>query len=246
MPDAATVSRPQSVRAPDDTRWAREPYPDYVAEVNRSIAFSGAEQSFFTVGKARLLLDLLRRQGRDPARTQLLDIGCGVGLIHSHLAASLGEMVGIDVAPDALEVAKAANPTVQYRSYNGLELPFADGTFDAASAICVMHHVAPPQWAFFVAEALRVLRPGGLFMVFEHNPWNPLTRLAVSRCAFDFDAALLSPPRLTKLLRETGFERVGREFLFFSPFSAAPIQSLENRLRWCPAGAQYVGYGRKI
>jgi hypothetical protein len=57
---------------------------------------------------------------------------------------------------------------------------------------------------------------------------------------------LLSPPRLTKLLREAGFERVGREFLFFSPFSAAAIQSLENRLRWCPAGAQFVAHGRKV
>lgn len=246
MPDAATVSPPESVKAPDDTRWANEPYPDYVAEVNRSIAFSGAEQGFFTAGKARRLLDLLRRQGRDPARTQLLDIGCGVGLIHSHLASSLGEIVGIDVAPDALAVAKAANPAVRYQSYDGLKLPFADSAFDAASAICVMHHVAPSQWAAFVAEAMRILRPGGLFMVFEHNPWNPLTRLAVSRCAFDFDAVLLSPPRLTKVLRQADFGRVGREFLFFTPFSAAPIQSLENRLRWCPAGAQFVAHGRKV
>ena len=42
-------------------------------------------------------------------------------------------------------------------------------------------------------------------MVFEHNPFHPLTRLAVSRCAFDFDATLLRPGRLQGLMREVGF-----------------------------------------
>jgi SAM-dependent methyltransferase len=230
---------------PPDERWAREPYPDYVAEVNRSIAFSGAEQGFFTLGKARRAVDILERCGERPSAMRLLDIGCGVGLIHRHLAPHLGAILGVDVAADALAAAQEANPAVRYQRYDGTRLPSEDGAFDAAIAICVMHHVPPRQWAAFVAEAWRALRPGGVFMVFEHNPWNPLTRLAVSRCAFDFDAVLLSPSRLAGLLREGGFENVQREFLFFTPFSAAPVQSLERSLRWCPAGAQYAAFGRR-
>ena len=229
----------------DLARWARQPYPDYVAEVNRSIAFSGADQGFFTIGKAQRLLDVLRRRSQDLAETRLLDIGCGVGLIHPYLAPKLGEIAAVDVAPDALEIARSANPAVRYLAYDGRRLPFPDGAFDAATTICVLHHVPPPQWPAFVAEAHRILRPGGIFLVFEHNPWNPLTRLAVSRCAFDFDAVLLSPPRLTALLGEAGFGEIGREFMFFSPFSASVIQAAELHLRWCPVGAQYVAYGRK-
>jgi SAM-dependent methyltransferase len=227
-------------------RWARDPYPDYVAEVNQSIAFSGVEQDFFTRGKAQRLLDLLRRQRLDAASMRLVDIGCGVGLIHRHLQSKFSEMVGVDVAEGALDAARTSNPGVQYRPYDGVRLPFPDESFDVAMTICVMHHVPPPKWPAFVAEARRVLRPGGVFAVFEHNPWNPLTRLAVARCAFDFDAVLLSPPRLAKLLGEGGFQDVRREFLFFTPFSAAPIQSAEQHLRWCPAGAQYVAFGRKL
>jgi SAM-dependent methyltransferase len=213
--------------------------------VNRSIAFAGVEQSFFTRGKARRMLDLLRRRGEDPARMRLLDIGCGVGLIHPHIATSFGEATGVDVALDALEAARSANPNVRYHGYDGQRLPADDGAFDAAATICVMHHVPPSQWAAFVADAWRVLRPGGLFMVFEHNPWNPLTRLAVARCPFDYDAVLLSPPHLAGLLREGGFDDVACEFMFFTPFAHPIAARLEERLRWCPAGAQYVAVGRK-
>ena len=76
------------------SRWAVDPYPDYVAQVNRSIAFSGAEQSFFTRGKAKRLLEILRRRGCEPAQMRLLDIGCGVGLIHQHIAGEFAELVG--------------------------------------------------------------------------------------------------------------------------------------------------------
>ena len=236
-----------SVRAStpiDSERWASEPYPDYIAEVDRSIAFSGLEQEFFTVGKARRLLDLMHRLGEAPARAHLLDIGCGVGLIHPHIAPSLAAVFGVDVAADAIATARRANPAQRYQVYDGARLPFGPGTFDAAATICVMHHVPPLRWPAFVAEARRVLRPGGLFMIFEHNPWNPLTRRVVARCAFDFDAILLSPPRTAKLLSEAGFTEVGYEFVFLTPFAARPVQWIEDRLRWCPAGAQYVAFGR--
>ena len=240
------MSASQAAAAPNsDPRWARQPYPDYVAEVNGSIAFSGMEQDFFTRGKARRLLDLLRRRGENPARMRLIDIGCGVGLIHPFIAPALGETIGADIAPDALDAARRANNDVRYRGYANGRLPADDGAFDAASTICVLHHVPPAQWAAFVADAWRVLRPGGLFMAFEHNPWNPLTRLAVARCPFDYDAVLLSPRRLSRLLREGGFAEVACEFMFFTPFDDPRVGALEARLRWLPAGAQYVAVGRK-
>jgi SAM-dependent methyltransferase len=234
----------EALASTDPERWALEPYPDYVAEVNRSISFSGLGQEFFTVGKARRMLDLMRRFGETPAQAHLLDIGCGVGLIHRHIAPSLGAVFGVDVAADAVEAAKRANPAARYQTYDGTRLPFSPRTFDAATTICVMHHVAPLRWPAFIAEARRVLRPGGLFLVFEHNPWNPFTRRAVSRCAFDFDAVLLSPRRLAGLLTQAGFSEVGYEFLFLTPFSSGPVQWIEDRLRRCPAGAQYVAFGR--
>lgn len=237
----------QRIRAsrPAETRWAADPYPDYVAQVNQSIEFSGLEQGFFTRGKARRMLEILRRRGQTPSAMSLIDIGCGVGLMHGLVASEFRAVVGVDVARDALAEARRRNPRVRYREYDGLRLPVERGSFDVATALCVMHHVPPTQWASFVEEARSALRPGGWLMVFEHNPWNPLTRLAVARCPFDFDAVLIAPTRLTRLLREGGFADVHAEFLFFTPFSHAIAERLDSGLRWLPAGAQYVVVGRR-
>lgn len=228
-----------------DSRWSVDPYPDYVAQVNRSIAFSGADQSFFTRGKAKRLLEILRRRGCEPAQMRLLDVGCGVGLMHEHIAGEFAQLVGADVARDALKTARRNNPSVSYREQIGQQLPVEAGAFDAVTAVCVMHHVPPEQRPHFIAEAWAALRPGGWLMVFEHNPWNPLTRLAVARCPFDFDAVLIDPVRMTRTLRAAGFVDVAREFLFFTPFANAIAERLEDKLRALPAGAQYVAIGRR-
>jgi SAM-dependent methyltransferase len=231
--------------AESDLRWAAEPYPDYAAEVNKSIAFSGVEHSFFTQGKAKRMLEALRRRGETPAASSLIDIGCGVGLIHRFIASEFREVLGVDVARDALETAKRNNPSVSYREYDGRCLLVEPGSFDVAATICVMHHVPPDQQPGFIAQAWRAVRRGGWFLVFEHNPWNPLTRLAVARCPFDFDAVLISAPRLARMLREGGFVDVAYEFLFFTPFSRRLIERAENQIRWLPAGAQYLAMGRR-
>jgi ubiquinone/menaquinone biosynthesis C-methylase UbiE len=85
----------------------------------------------------------------------------------------------------AIERAAKRNPRVIYETYDGDRLPFVDDSFDAAVTICAMHHVDPPQRPRFVAELRRVIKPGGIAVVFEHNPLNFLTRRAVSNCVFD-------------------------------------------------------------
>ena len=66
--------------------------------------------------------------------------------------------------------------------YDGEKLPFPDETFDVVLAICVLHHVPVSQRYTFVSEMVRVARSGGVVAIFEHNPFNPLTRHAVNSC----------------------------------------------------------------
>ena len=82
-------------------------------------------------------------------------------------------------------------------------------------------------------------------MVFEHNPLNPLTRLAVSRCEFDADAVLLSRHRLKELFIDSGVSPVEGRYILFLPFRGSLFARSERVFRWLPLGAQYYIAGTK-
>jgi SAM-dependent methyltransferase len=216
----------------------------YDEQINRVIAFGGQEHDFYLKVKADVLVELLRRE-LSAQCPDILDIGCGNGTMHPFLLSS-GlplRLTGVEVAPQFLALAKEANPQVNYDVYDGVRLPYEDARYDAAVAICVMHHVPPPQWPLFIDEMVRVVKPGGLVIVFEHNPHNPLTLHIVKTCPIDSDAVLLRPRLLGELMNGAGLVAMGREFVLFNPFKGAAFRRLDRAMRWLPLGAQYVSFG---
>jgi hypothetical protein len=101
----------------------------------------------------------------------------------------------------------------------------------------------PGNWAAFAAEMKRVVRPGGLVAVFEHNPLNPLTRVSVSRCPFDEDVTLLRAGTTARLMTEAGLQPVERRFFYFLPVRDVATSRIERALRGVPLGAQYFVAG---
>jgi len=93
------------------------------------------------------------------ARGELLDVGCGGGLLAPHVPPGYRH-VGVDLSDTALAV--AAEHGVEGVRADAAALPFADGSFDVVVAGEILEHV--PDLRAVVAEALRVLRPGGTFV----------------------------------------------------------------------------------
>ncbi len=122
-------------------------------------------------------------------------------------------------------------------------MTFADGSFDAALAVTALHHVPPDDWDVFVAEMRRVVRPGGLVAIIEHNPWNPLTRLAVARCPLDQNAVLLSAGRASTLLKNAGCHRLADQHFLLLPSASRLARRLETYSSGLPLGAQYLAIG---
>lgn len=233
-------------RGDDPARWRDREYPtDYSGQVQKAISFSGVSHDFFIVGKAKWIERFFEERHIPYPMPSILDIGCGVGLLHAHLGKIAQHIVGIDLSEQALETARQRNPQNTYLRYPGGALPFDDARFDMALAVTVMHHVPLADWQQFVDEAARVLKPGGMLAVIEHNPFNPLTRLSVNRCEFDNDAVLLSAGKTRRLLKSSGFREIGTEFIFFTPFKSRWARTLESLCRSIPLGAQYVTYGFK-
>lgn len=215
----------------------------YDAVVQSSIDFSGRSHDFFMAAKADILRDLIAHRLDDGHKATALDVGCGIGAFHPLVRGMFGRLCGTDISGASIAQARRTNPDVEYEVYDGNILPYRDGMFDLAIAICVMHHVAPERWQSFLREIRRVVRPRGLVCIIEHNPFNPLTRLAVLRCEFDSDAVLLRAGQTRRLLKDAGLRDIDTRYFLLLPWATAFARQIEHGLRKLPLGAQYVTCG---
>jgi SAM-dependent methyltransferase len=115
---------------------------------------------------------------------------------------------------------------------------------DFVFTINVMHHIPPEHWGQFIKEMQRVTRKNGIAAIFEHNPLNPLTKLAVSKCELDRDAVLLTKRKMKSLFIHK-FKLMDEAYILFFPFKNNIFRSIETMLKWIPLGAQYYICGRK-
>lgn len=210
--------------------------------VERSISFSSLKHDFFLAAKADYLRRLIAERGlRGEGRmVSALDVGCGIGSLHSHLEGAFDELAGCDISAESIARAEKDRPGIAYRHYDPPRLPYENGAFDLAFASCVLHHVPPPAWPDFMRELRRVVRPGGVACIIEHNPLNPLTRLAVFRCPFDDDAVLLSARKTASLFRSAGFSDIHAEHILLMPSTRLAAKRVERALAALPLGAQYA------
>lgn len=210
----------------------------YKQTVDDSIKFSGLDINFFTRVKADFISSIIKNN-HSAKSLEILDLGCGVGTTDKVIKEKHSNLSGCDISLESIKVAKELNPSVAYSHYSGDLLPYNQNQFDFIFTINVMHHVPPEMWATFVSEAHRVLKPNGTFVVFEHNPLNPLTQKAVNDCPFDKDAVLLSMRRLKRILKSCGLKTYQSRYIIFFPFKHKIFRYFEKFLYYIPLGAQY-------
>ena len=100
----------------------------YSDRINRAITFGNAEQDFYLRAKAAHILRLVEQQLRTD-KPRILDVGCGIGLVHSLLEPHVKDLVGVDVAPQTLAEARRGAPVGRFVRYDGAHLPFPDKSF---------------------------------------------------------------------------------------------------------------------
>lgn len=118
---------------------------------------------------------------------RVLDVGCGTGSLTFALpeAANVAEIAAIDYSPVFVEEATRRNsdPRIVIRQADACALPFADGRFDRALSLLVLHFV--PETAKAIAEMRRVVRPGGVVAaaVWDHLGGMPVMRMVLDSLA---------------------------------------------------------------
>jgi SAM-dependent methyltransferase len=99
------------------------------------------------------------------------DLGCGTGQVADALAPFVRRVIAVESSREMLRAARSRlgeHPNVELRSGELEALPIDDGALDAATMSLVLHHLVDPHVA--LAEAARVLKPGGRILIVDMEP----------------------------------------------------------------------------
>ena len=232
------TKRPASPNAEFDEYAA-----EYDAALQQGLKLTGAGKKHYAEQRALFLRDRLRALGITKVK-RVLDFGCGDGDAAPTLRDVLGaaEVVGVDVSDAMLARARERHGWARFATIE--ELPRL-GTFDAAYCNGVFHHIPRADRLEATQHVIRALAPGGAWGLWENHPWNPGTRIVMSRIAFDRHADMLSPPQSRALLRKAGFDVERTDHLFILPIGSDAVRRLERLVSRLPIGGQYMVLARK-
>ena len=157
----------------------------------------------------------------------VIDYGCGTGSTSPLLLKSLGaeRVIGIDPSVRSIDVARRdfGSKRIQFLPLNDFE---PEGDADLVYCNGVFHHIPPKDRDSALRLLDRTLRPGGLFSLWENNPWNPGTQYIMSRLPFDRDAIKLSCIESQRLVRSRRSRSCAQiSFFSFPDFSRFSGQS---------------------
>jgi ubiquinone/menaquinone biosynthesis C-methylase UbiE len=168
-----------------------------------------------SLGRERAVREMTLDLARLETGQAVLDVGCGTGTLTVAAKARVGpagEVVGIDAAPEMIEVArgKAAQAGVDVLFKVGLieDIPFPEAAFDVVLSSLMIHHLPDDLKRRGAAEIGRVLRPGGRLLVVDLDPpFNRLTQ-ALGTLLHDHATRQSEIRKLPAMLEEAGLTDV--------------------------------------
>ncbi len=217
-------------------RFADEYEKDHAA----SIRLSGETPDYFHRYKIEDLARTVAGRGLKPKR--ILDFGAGVGNSVPFMRAAFPKaaITCLDPSRRSLDIGERRFPGMaDFVDFDGETIPHDDASFDLVFTACVFHHIPEQLHIRLLGEIERVLTPGGSFLLYEHNPANPLTRHAVSNCAFDENAVLIGAGEMRSRIMAAGFASADTAYRVFFPRALALLRPLERAFGRLPLGAQY-------
>jgi len=218
----------------------------YDEHLQRGVSLSGEGKEFFAQGRLRLVHEYFSRIAFHPQSA--MDFGCGTGTntkIMKDLWPSC-KMVGLDNSTISLHLARQR--VVQEDTYFMTPEEFRKGenhTVDWVFCNGVFHHIDVEMRNEIFRSILEHLRPGGIFTLFDNNPFNPGARWVMHRIPFDRDCQMLNPYKVKLRLAELGFENITCRFLFIFPRFLSCLRLLEPSMSGLPLGAQFGLFARR-
>ena len=204
---------------------------DYKHYISDSMGKFDKNLSYYHESKISITKD---RAIRNPSN--ILDFGCGVGTMIPHMRKKFkkSKIFAFDESEDSLKFLKKKYPFV-----NCLKKIDGKLKFDLIFLSGVIHHIDKNIRKKILKKIYMSLKLTGRLIIFEHNPYNPLTNIVVKNCEFDKDAQLIKKKDLIKICENGSFKVDDSAYVFFFPSSMKKFNVLEKYLEWFFLGAQY-------
>lgn len=161
---------------------------------------------------ARALLGAFAETVRQAGSGPVADLGCGPGFVTAHLAGMDVPVLGVDLSPRMVELARRAHPDLAFTVGSMTALGIGDGTLGGILAHYSTHHTPPDELPVVYAEFHRTLAPGGLLMLAGHAGAGERTRptRAYGGRPVSYESHLLPLERLVELLERAGLTVTAR------------------------------------
>ena len=181
-----------------------------------------------------------------------LDFGCGNGRMLKSLLASSSlrplvengrlRLFGFDTSVESINEAKSLAGDVPVCLVSDWKDLPGDVRFDLVISCHVFHHIPPAERAATAKTLRNWMKPASRLVIWEHNPFNPFTRLLIKLCPFDEDARLLTMKMTQTLFETNSYRGLQHEYVNVFPPKWTRwevLGAIEQKLAHLPIGAQY-------
>ena len=206
----------------------------YDEELKAALPLGLDEDQYF----AQYKVDFLARATRRRAIGSVLDFGCGAGRSLAYLVDAFPQAVVAGYDPSSESIRLAAERVPAARVSDDWSI-VGQSRFDVVLGANVFHHVPREEISTWLHRCGKLLTPGGSIFIFEHNPWNPVTRHVFERCPFDTDAKMIPKCELVSLAKKADLQLKSAMYTLFFPKPLKFFRPIESWLGWLPLGAQY-------
>ncbi len=215
---------------------------DYVKDLDKNLRLTGGSSQFFYESKIKHIDQLL-----DVTPKFILDFGCATGQFTQMLADHFGNAVvtGFDPAENCINF--ASEEWKDKKNLNFIShLSKIKFNPDLVIVSGVFHHIPVIDRQLFINEIVGNMASKSTLVVFEHNPFSPLTQLIVALAPVDKDAILIRCQIMKKMFLFSGLKNIEHKYISFLPPFLRAFLSIEKYLTLVPMGAQYLVVGKKV